>query len=79
MAITDVGISVSPRRVQHNEHDLRIGGGAGLAIQRLELTHRIEPEWRGGVIEPQHVGGDIHHHRALRRMALRHAGEEVAQ
>jgi hypothetical protein len=52
---------------------------SGLRVQRLQLLHGFEAQRRGRVVQPQQVGRDIHHHRALRRVAGRHAGKQLAQ
>ena len=57
----------------------RIGGGAGMRIQFLQPLHGLEAERRGGIAQPQHVCGDIHHHGAHRRVIRRNLGEEQAQ
>ena len=50
----------------------------GVAVERVQLAHRLEPEGRGGVAQPQHVGGEIEDHRPHRRVVVGDLGEEAA-
>ena len=47
------------RRVDGEEQDHRVGRGAALAVQLVELLHRLDAERRRGVRQAQHVGGDV--------------------
>ena len=68
-----------PGGVDDQEQDLIVARGVLLGVERLQLLHGLEAERGRGVVEPEHVGGEVHHHRAVRRVTLGHAGEESHQ
>ena len=70
---------VEARRVQAEEHDLRIGSHRLVRVQFLQAFHGFQSERRGGIIEPQQVGRKIHDHQSMRRVILRHFGEEAGE
>ena len=37
------------------------------AIERLKLLHGLEAQGRGGVVQAEHIGGEVHDHRAAGR------------
>jgi hypothetical protein len=67
------------RRIQHQEQDLRIAGRVGARVERLQLAHRAQADGRGGVVQAQHVRGEIQRDEADRRMAARHLGHEARE
>jgi hypothetical protein len=60
-----------PRRIEDEEHDLGVRGRVFLGVQLLQLLHGFEPQRRRRVVEPQHVGGEVHDHRTMNRMVAR--------
>ena len=67
------------RRVEHKEHNHRIGGGVLLRIQLLQLFHSLQSERSGSVVESQHVGSHIHEDAARDGMTLRNVGKQTCE
>src|SRR5690606_10373789 len=60
------------RRIQGQEQDLCVGGGAGVRVERLQGVHGAQPDGRGRVVQPQTVGREIHGDQPQRRVAGGH-------
>ena len=67
------------RRIEHQKHDHRVGGGILLRIEFLHLLHGFQSHWGGGIVETEHIGGDIHEDGASDGMALGNIGKEPAE
>ncbi len=39
---------------------MAVGGPARLRVVFLERFHRLEAQWGGGVVQAQHIGGQVH-------------------
>ena len=48
-------------------------------VEGLQAFHRLQPEWRGRVVQAQQVGREIHNHVAVGRVVRRHAGEDARE
>ena len=68
-------------RVQHQEHNLGIArdGFVFVRVDFLQLLHGLQTHGGGGVVEPEHVGADVHEHSTNHRVVLRNFGEEPAE
>ena len=64
------------RGVEHQEHNHGIGGRVFLLVQLLHLLHGLQAEGRGGIVETQHIGGDIHKDAAGDGVPLGYLGEQ---
>ena len=62
--------------VEHQEHNHGIGGRVFLLVQLLHLLHGLQAEGRGGIVETQHIGGDIHEDTAGDGVPLGYLGEQ---
>ena len=67
------------RGVEHKEHDHGVAGAVLLVVERLQALHGFQAEGRGGVVEAEHVGADVHENVADDGMPLGDAGEEAAE
>ena len=67
------------RRVEHEEHNHRIGCRVFFRIQFLQLLHGFQAARGGCVVESEHVGRDVHEDAAERRMVLWNFGKELGQ
>jgi len=73
--------------VQHQEHDLGIPGRVLVRVQGLQAFHGLQAEGRGGVVQAEQVGREIHHHVAVGRVvfwyfredARKEGGDETGQ
>ena len=43
------------------------------------FLHRAQTQRCGGVVQTQHIGRDVHHHRTHGRMVHRYVGKEPAE
>jgi hypothetical protein len=67
------------RGVEHQEHDHRVAGHVLVRVDLLQLAHRLQAQRRGGVVQPQHVGAEVHHDAAAGRVAARNVGEQAPE
>lgn len=67
------------RGVQHQKHDHRIAGGIFLRIQFLQSLHGFQAEWSGGIVQAEHVGGEIHENASRHWVSFGDVGEEPAE
>ena len=65
--------------VQHEKHDHRVGGRVLLRVQLLHLLHGLQTQRRGSIVEPQHVGGNVHEDAARDGMTLRDVGKQLRE
>lgn len=65
------------RGVDDQKKNLRIAGGVFLWIEGLKFLHGFEAHGGGGVVQSQHIGGDVHEHGAKSGMALRNGRENL--
>jgi hypothetical protein len=65
-----------PGRIEDQEHDLRVRGRVLVGIQLLELLHGLEPQRGRCVVEPEHVGGEVHDDRPVRRVVRGDLGKQ---
>jgi hypothetical protein len=68
-----------PGRVEHQEHDLGVGRGVLLGVELLKLLHGLEAEGRGGVVQTEHVGREVHDHGSVDRVVTGDLGEEAME
>lgn len=64
-----------PGGIDRQEQDHVVARGPLLLMQAAEFLHRLDPEGRRGIPQPEHVAGNVHDHRAHRGMALGNAGK----
>ena len=67
------------RGVDDHEQDHLVGGAVGLAVERLQLAHGLQAQRRGGVVEPERVGREVHHDGAAGGVAVGDAGEQAPE
>lgn len=67
------------RGVEHQKHNHRVGGRVFLGIQFLHLRHGPQSGGRGGIVEAEHVGGDVHEDGSDDGMILGDVGEESGE
>ena len=68
-----------PRRIDAEEHHHRVRRRVFLAVQLLQLLHRLQTHRRRGVVESEEVRREVHEYRPCRRVPRRDAGEELAE
>ena len=59
---------------QERTHGVR--GRPGMRVEPFQVVHGAQAQRRGGVAQAEHVGGDVHHHRAHGGMVGRHVGKQ---
>ena len=64
---------------KYNEHDHGVGSLGFVSIERLEFAHGFESHRGSGIVEPEHVGGEIHKHGAIYRVVVWYLGEDAAE
>ena len=67
------------RGIEHQEQDLRVAGGVGLGIERLQLAHGAQADGRGRVVQAQAVGGEVQRDQADGGMVARHLGHQARE
>ena len=65
--------------VEHEKHDHRIRGRVFFLIELLQSFHSLQPQGGRGVVEPEHIGGDVHEDVAHHGVSLRNVGEEFGK
>ena len=65
-----------PRSVQNQEHQHGMGRRVLLGIQLLQLSHRLQSQWSSSIVQPQHIGRNIHEHRPQSRMPFGNSREK---
>ena len=64
---------------KYNEHNHGVGSLGFICVECLEFAHGFEPHWGSGIVEPEHVGGEIHEHGAIDRVVVGYLGEDAAK
>ena len=64
---------------KYDEHDHGVAGLGFICVERLKFAHCFEPHRCGGIVEPEHVGGEIHEHGAIDRVVVGYLGENAAE
>ena len=65
--------------VEHQEHDHGVGGGVFLRVQFLQLLHGLQSQRCGGIVQSQHVGGNVHEDAARGGMTFRNIGKQLGE
>lgn len=73
------GDQAEPRSVEHEKHDHGVGSGILLPVKFLKLLHGFQPQRRGCIVEPEHIGRHIHEYRPHGRMILRYSRKQPAE
>ncbi len=68
-----------PARVHRQQHAHGVGRDAGIGVEALELLHGAKAEGRGGVVQAQQIGREVHGDGTEGRMVLRHLREQPTQ
>ena len=64
---------------KYDEHDHGVGSLGFVCVERLKFAHGFEPHRGSGIVEPEHVGGEIHEHSAIDRVVVGYLGEDAAE
>jgi hypothetical protein len=67
------------RSVEHQEQDLRVGGRHRVGVEPLQLAHGLQADGRGGVVQPQRVGREVHGDEPERRVPGGHARHQAPE
>jgi len=57
------------RRVEAEKHDLAVGSPAFVRVDFLHAFHGFQAKGGGGIVEAKKIGGEIHGHESIGRMA----------
>ena len=72
----DDGQSASAKNDEHNHG---IGSLGFVCVERLEFAHGFESHRGSGIVKPEHVGCEIHEHRAIDGVIVRNLGENATE
>ena len=64
---------------EYDEHDHGVAGLGFVSVERLKFAHCFEPHRSGCIVEPEHVGCEIHEHRAIDGVIVRYLGENATK